>query len=115
MAAKSLIFLRKTVVLTTWVRSAPAAAKTALIFSKTRFVCSTIPPSTICPVVGSRPTCPEANNISPTRTACEYGPIAAGASLVEITVLVWSLIVPQVYLHIDPAQIHSNRRDKPRE
>jgi hypothetical protein len=38
--------------------------------------------------------------------------MAAGASVVEIAILVWSLIVPQVYLYIDAAQINHNRRDK---
>src|SRR5579875_1430155 len=51
-----------------------------------------MPPWTSWPVAGSSATCPEAKTRSPMRTACEYGPMAAGACPVEIAVLVWLLI-----------------------
>src|SRR2546421_3138190 len=43
-------------------------------------------PSAICRLAGSRPIWPERYTVSPTRTACEYVPIASGASRVWIAV-----------------------------
>jgi hypothetical protein len=42
-------------------------------------------------VAGSSATWPEVKSRSPTRTACEYGPIALGACVVEIIVLVCAI------------------------
>ncbi len=39
-------------------------------------------PATSSPVAGSSGTCPETYTVLPTRTACEYVPIAFGASVV---------------------------------
>src|SRR2546423_4618922 len=39
---------------------------------------------TICPVFGSSGTCPAQKTSDPARTAWEYGPMAAGASVVEM-------------------------------
>src|SRR5262249_23230821 len=62
-----------------------APRSTAVRFSSTRRVCSLIPPATSSPVLGSIPTCPDVNTsfwppCSRTICACEYGPIARGAS-----------------------------------
>src|ERR1700735_620335 len=84
MAAKSLKFLSKTVVLTTWPRLLPPASRMALRFSRTRVVCSLIPPATACPVLGSRAIWPAVKMRFPARTPCAYGPIAAGAPSVLI-------------------------------
>ena len=46
-------------------------------------VCSAMPPGTKAPVLGSIGICPEVNSMLPTRIACEYGPMAAGASGVD--------------------------------
>src|SRR5262245_49783476 len=54
----------------------------------TRRVWTSIPPSTIVPVAGSRAICPATHNKPPARTACTYGPTAAGASFVWIVFLV---------------------------
>jgi hypothetical protein len=43
---------------------------------------------TICPVAGSSGICPDVYSRFPTFTACEYGPIAAGAASVEIACFV---------------------------
>src|SRR5215218_5667369 len=40
-------------------------------------------PETIWPVAGSIGTWPETKSSEPARTACEYGPIASGADVVE--------------------------------
>ena len=63
-----------------------------LMFSSARVVCSVIPPATSWSVAGSRATCPEVNSRSPTQIAWEYGPMAAGASLVEIATFSRSLM-----------------------
>ena len=49
------------------------------MLAKTRSVCARTSPSTTAPVDGSIGTCPDTNSRSPTLTACEYGPMAAGA------------------------------------
>src|ERR1700733_7474783 len=84
MAAKSLKSLRKTVVLTTWPRLLPPASRMAFTLSRTRAVCSLIPPATACPVLGSRAIWPAVKMRFPARTPCAYGPIAAGAPSVLI-------------------------------
>src|SRR5438552_10116169 len=43
-----------------------------------------MPPATNSPVAGSIGICPEAKIKLPTRTACEYGPMARGAESVAI-------------------------------
>src|SRR5215831_4178486 len=57
----------------------PAASATALRFSNARRVWASMSPPTSCMLAGSSGICPERYTVSPTRTACEYGPIAAGA------------------------------------
>src|SRR6267378_1335107 len=66
-------------------RPSPAAAATAARLRKTRCVCPSMP-SASCIVAGSRPICPERYTVLPARTACEYVPIASGASRVWIAV-----------------------------
>src|ERR671931_1809100 len=63
----------------------PAAAATAARLRNTRCVCPSMP-SASCMLAGSRPIWPERYTASPTRTACEYVPIASGASRVWIAV-----------------------------
>ena len=72
----------------TLVISVPASSKTALIFSKHCLACSAAVPSTIKPVAGLIGICPEQNTKSPTATAWLYGPIAAGALVVEIFLMI---------------------------
>src|SRR5215210_2371441 len=69
-------------------RCAPAAAATTERFSRQRWVCSPIDPSTSWPVFGSRWTWPLQNTSPLETTACEYGPAASGAP-VAVTVLRW--------------------------
>src|SRR5260370_42086298 len=57
----------------------------ASMFLSTRSVCSAMPPEVTFPVAGSMATFPETNTIPAALMACEYGPIACGASLVAIT------------------------------
>src|SRR5579859_122051 len=85
MAANSDMFLRYTVVFTTFSRPVPAACRMACRFLSTRSVCSAIPPLTTFPVAGSMATCPETNTMPAALIACEYGPIACGASFVAMT------------------------------
>src|SRR5437762_12057029 len=63
----------------------PAAAATAARLRNTRCVCPSMP-SASCSVAGSRPIWPERYTVLPARTACEYVPIASGASRVWIAV-----------------------------
>src|SRR5437762_8595311 len=56
----------------------------------TRRVCAATSPSTIEPVAGSRAIWPEAKSRWPARIACEYGPIAWGASGLETDVFAMS-------------------------
>src|SRR5258706_5946628 len=44
-----------------------------------------MPPSTMFPVAGSKPTCPAVKIMPLVLMACEYGPMALGASEVEMT------------------------------
>ena len=53
-------------------------------FFSTRSVCAATSPGTIWPVAGSSGICPLRKTSPPARTACEYGPIAAGASFVAM-------------------------------
>src|SRR5687768_1213805 len=69
----------KTVVRATLWKLAPAASSSALMFSITRVVCSTMPPGTSCPDTGSSGIDPDRNNRLPTLSAGEYGPIALAA------------------------------------
>src|SRR5688572_6923011 len=68
-----------TVVRATLLKLAPAASSRVLMFSITLVVCSTIPPETSCPDMGSSGIDPERNNRLPTLSAGEYGPMALGA------------------------------------
>src|ERR671931_2873961 len=63
----------------------PAAAATAARLRNTRCVCPSMP-SASCMVAGSSPIWPERYTVLPARTACEYVPIASGASRVWIAV-----------------------------
>src|SRR5262245_27545195 len=72
--------VRKTVMRTARSSPRPAAAAIAARFLKTRWICASMP-SASCIVAGSKPICPDTYTVSPARTACEYVPIAAGASL----------------------------------
>ena len=66
MTGKSVIFLRKTVVLTTSCQVAPAALRTAAKLLMTCSVCLVISPvPIISPLIGSRGICPEAKRIFP--------------------------------------------------
>src|SRR5882672_5481325 len=85
MAGKSSIETRNTVVFTTLASFRSAAASTAARLASAREVCDPTPPSTSSPVSGSRGIWPEQNTRSPERTACEYGPMAAGALVVAMT------------------------------
>src|SRR5262249_46252868 len=72
---------------TTFANVAPAAASTSPRFFITWRVSASIPPRTSPPESGSSPIWPLQNTSSPTRIACEYGPIAAGAFGLTIGVL----------------------------
>src|SRR5439155_22265153 len=89
---KSPRLVRKIVVLTTLSKLSPSALKTAAMLSNTRRVCAAISPGTIWPDLGSSGIWPLQKRNLPLRTACEYGPIAAGASFVE-TIFFMSPIV----------------------
>src|SRR5579872_6535081 len=85
MGLKSPMLLRNTVERTTFSRLLPAALKIAERFLSTRSVWAETSPSSTCWVDGSIATCPETKTNPLARIACEYGPIACGASFVEIT------------------------------
>src|SRR5690606_12195968 len=84
MAAKSAMSRRNTVVFTTSEKPRPAASSTAARLANTLSVCSVIPPLTTSMVAGSRAIWPAVKRKPPALTACEYGPIALGASEVAI-------------------------------
>src|SRR5260221_12492721 len=86
MALKSDMFLRYTVVFTTWSRSVPAAVSTAEMFLSTRSVWAETSPSMSLLVMGSRAVCPAQKTNYPALMAWEYGPIGLGASLASTTV-----------------------------
>src|SRR5882724_3538659 len=90
-AAKSLIFFRKTVARTTFSRLLPAAFRMPARFFIARSVCAATSPAMNCWFAGSIATCPDTKMNPFTRIACEYGPIACGPSLVAIT----SRIIPR--------------------
>src|SRR5580700_5794275 len=79
------MFLRNTVERTTFSNPVPAACRIAERFLSTRSVWTATSPSITCCVAGSIATCPETKTNPLARIACEYGPIACGPSLVEIT------------------------------
>ena len=54
------------------------------MLSSTRRVCAAMSPSTIWPVAGSSGTWPDTNSSWPARRAGEYGPMAFGASGLEM-------------------------------
>src|SRR5215469_16763880 len=64
----------------TCAKEAPAAPATAFRFSNTRRACAVMSPGTSAPVAGSIGVWPEKYSVLPQRTACEYGPMALGAS-----------------------------------
>jgi hypothetical protein len=70
---------RKIVVFTTADHDAPAAPSTAARFVSTCSACATTSPATTCIVAGSSAICPAVYRTPLATTACEYGPIAAGA------------------------------------
>src|SRR5271166_1833587 len=80
-----------TVVLTTFSKPIPWAPRTATIFCRTRSVCREMSSPTNFPVAGSNGIWPEQNTNKPAAIPWEYGPIAAGASVVEITVFMGSV------------------------
>jgi len=63
----------------TFASDAPEAASTALRFCMTWWVCSWMPPTTTAVYLGSSGIWPDVKSRFPALTACEYGPIAAGA------------------------------------
>jgi len=75
---------KKTVVLSTWLLSEPAALTTARRLSSARCAWASTPPSTHCIVLGSNGMQPDTKARPLCTTACEYGPIALGAFGVEI-------------------------------
>jgi exodeoxyribonuclease III len=79
--------VRKIVAFTTPSALEPAAASTAVRFSSTRSVWARTSPATSSPVRGSSGICPEQKTSPPATMACEYGPIAAGAASVAMTLL----------------------------
>src|SRR3954462_15790937 len=79
------MFLRKTVARTTFCRLVPAAFRIPDRFCRTRSVCAPTSPDTRVLVTGSIETCPETKTNPLARIAWEYGPMARGPSLVEIT------------------------------
>src|SRR5882724_6750465 len=79
------MLLRKTVQRATFSNPEPAAWRTAARFFRTRSVCAAISPGTSRPVAASSATRQAVNTNPPALIACEYGPMALGASGVEIT------------------------------
>src|SRR5262249_58904544 len=99
----SAMFFRKTVVFTTFSQLLPAACRMAVRFFSTCSVCASIPPSIRFPVAGSNATWPEINTNPFALIACEYGPIALGAWVVETTSRVKPLMKP-LFFNPDPAK-----------
>lgn len=86
------MFEKRTVTLTTCEKLLPPALRIAPMFLRAWCVCSSTVSPTKFPVDGSQPSCPETKRSdlkSVRATAWEYGPIACGASLVEIVVLIF--------------------------
>src|SRR6476660_1528359 len=86
-AAKSLMFVRKTPARTTSSKLLLAALRTAERFWKTRSVSATMPPSTTLPVAGSWATCPLKKRKPSILIACENGPTGGASSGEVIAVL----------------------------
>src|SRR5690242_6958500 len=80
----------------------PAAAQTARRLSNTRRACVAMSPSTSWPVAGSSGIWPDRKTKPPLRTACEYGPMAAGACSVEIGIRVMPAILAQPPAALEP-------------
>src|SRR6478735_5605406 len=92
MPAKSSRFVRNTVVLTSASKDDPAASRIARRLARTRSVCGPIPPSTIWPEPGSRPSCP-ATNTSPLATiAWLYGAPWNGAGASSVRMICFAVI-----------------------
>src|SRR5829696_5461490 len=70
---------------------APAAAATTERFSRQRWVCSPMEPSTSWPVAGSVWTWPLQKTRPLETTACEYGPAASGAPEAVTAFLWWDI------------------------
>ena len=92
-AAKSFISLMNTVVLTTESMLLPAASSRWERLVSACFACAA-EPSGISPVAGTTGMIPDVYTIPLTSIACEYGPIAAGASSVLIT---FFIVLPPIY------------------
>src|SRR5512146_1862155 len=90
--------VRNTVVFTTFANEVPAASRMALRFCSTRRVCAGTSPSISLLTAGSIGVCPAQNTRPFTRIACEYGPIALGASSVLMTVRFVALGAAAVFL-----------------
>src|SRR6476660_7396919 len=97
------MFLRNTVVFTTFSQLVPAASRIAERFLSTCSVCASMPPWIRFPVAGSSATWPEMKTNPFALIACEYGPIALGALGVETTSRVKPLMDP-LFCHPDPAK-----------
>ena len=70
---------RKQVVFTTLSNEVPLASRIAPTLATLWRACSSMVAPAISPVAGSMGIWPEVNSRFPTDTACEYGPMAAGA------------------------------------
>src|SRR5580700_763788 len=92
MAAKSFIFFKNTVVLTTCGIFEPAASTMPLIFSSKRSGFSAMPAPLISPVLGCSAIWPDKNKKPLARTAWEYGPMGLGPRSVRTTSLMVSLL-----------------------
>src|SRR5580693_5625499 len=84
MAVKSFMLLRNTQQRTTLPRPLPAASNTSDRLRRTRSVCAEMSPAMTCCVAGSIAICPEVKMNPLALMAWEYGPMACGASLVEM-------------------------------
>src|SRR5215469_11448591 len=78
------MLFRNTPQRTTFPSPLPAASRISERFRRTRSVCTAASPVTTCCVAGSMATCPETKTNPLALMACEYGPMACGAYLVEM-------------------------------
>eukprot|EP00306_Pavlova_sp_CCMP459_P020614 CAMPEP_0185551098 /NCGR_PEP_ID=MMETSP1381-20130426/24006_1 /TAXON_ID=298111 /ORGANISM="Pavlova sp., Strain CCMP459" /LENGTH=90 /DNA_ID=CAMNT_0028163933 /DNA_START=507 /DNA_END=779 /DNA_ORIENTATION=+ len=76
---------RSTVTLTTSFMEQPPASMMAFMFSNTVLVCTSMVAPENSPVLGSKGIWPDTKSSPLVFTACEYGPMAAGALGVLIT------------------------------
>src|SRR5208282_3049346 len=114
MAAKSFMFLRNTVERTTFPRPLPAASRISDKLRRTRSVCAATSPVTTCCVAGSIAICPEVKINPLALMACEYGPMACGASLVEMISRIGSSQFPVASSQrTEPQRAQSNTEDRP--